>query len=190
MDERFVGLAIAAIWLAWLVYWWRSARDVKPTSRQEPARDRLIYRVPLILGMLCLAAPGWMPRVLHRRFVPPGAPAQVAGLVLLAAGLGYAVWARRHLGRNWSAAVVVKEDHALVRTGPYRRVRHPIYSGMLLAFLGTAIAIGEWRGLVGFVLAFASFLLKSRMEEARMAETFPEYTEYRRHTAALIPGLY
>ena len=110
--------------------------------------------------------------------------------MLLAAGLGFAVWARRHLGRNWSASVVVKEDHALIRSGPYRRVRHPIYTGMLLAFLGTAVAVGEWRGLVGFVLAFVSFLLKSRMEEARMAETFPEYAEYRRHTASLIPGIY
>ncbi len=86
--------------------------------------------------------------------------------------------------------VVVKEDHALIRSGPYRRVRHPIYTGMLLAFLGTAVAVGEWRGLVGFVLAFVSFLLKSRMEEARMAETFPEYAEYRRRTASLIPGVY
>lgn len=190
MDDRFVGLAIAALWLSWLWYWWRSARDVKPTSLQESARDRLTYRIPLVLGILCLSAPGWIPRVLHRRFVPAGAPAQLAGLVLLAAGLGFTVWARRHLGRNWSASVVVKEDHALVQSGPYRRVRHPIYTGMLLAFLGTAVAVGEWRGLVGLVLALISFLLKSRLEEARMGETFPEYAEYRRHTAALIPGIY
>lgn len=85
---------------------------------------------------------------------------------------------------------MVKEDHALVQSGPYRRVRHPIYTGMLLAFLGTAVAVGEWRGLVGLVLALVSFLLKSRLEEARMGETFPEYAEYRRHTAALIPGIY
>ena len=190
MDDRLVGLAISVIWLAWLIYWWLSARDVKRTSRQEPVRDRLTYRVPLVLGILCLSAPGWIPPVLHRRFVPPGAPAQAAGLALLAAGLGFSVWARRHLGRNWSASVVVKEDHALIRSGPYRRVRHPIYTGMLLAFLGTAVAVGEWRGLVGLVLAFVSFALKSRMEEARMAETFPEYSEYRRHTASLIPGVY
>jgi protein-S-isoprenylcysteine O-methyltransferase Ste14 len=190
MDDGLVGLAIGAIWLSWLLYWWRSARDVKATRHPEPARDRLTHRIPLVLGILCLTAPGWIPRILHRRFVPPGAPAQVVGLALLAAGLGYSVWARRHLGRNWSAAVVVKEDHALVRTGPYRRVRHPIYTGMLLAFLGTAVALGEWRGLVGFLLAVVSFLLKSRMEEARMAATFPEYADYRRHTAALIPGIY
>ena len=190
MDDRFVGLAISVLWLVWLGYWWLSARDVKRTSRRESIGDRFTYRVPLILGILCLTAPGWVPRPLHQRFVAHGAPAQVVGLLMLMAGLSGAVWARRHLGRNWSASVVVKEDHALVRTGPYRRVRHPIYTGILLAYLGSAVAVGEWRGLVGFVLAFISFLVKSRMEEGRMAETFPEYAEYRRHTTALIPGIY
>jgi protein-S-isoprenylcysteine O-methyltransferase Ste14 len=190
MDDRYVGITIGILWLAWLLYWWFSARDVKPTRTTETGREQLAYRIPLVLGILCLSAPGLMPPVLHRRFVPPGTPAQVAGLVLLAAGLGFTVWARRHLGRNWSASVVVKEDHALIQSGPYRRVRHPIYTGMLFGFLGTTVAVGEWRGLVGFVLVFVSFLLKSRREEARMAETFPEYAEYRHHTAALIPGLY
>jgi protein-S-isoprenylcysteine O-methyltransferase Ste14 len=190
VNDFAAGLAISAIWIAWMVYWWLSARDVKPTRRPETSRDRVIYRIPLVLAILCLSAPRLVPGVLHRRFVPPGLPAQAAGFVLLLAGLAFAIWARRHLGRNWSASVVVKEDHALVRTGPYRRVRHPIYTGLLLAYLGTAVAVGEWRGLVGLGLAIGSFLLKSRLEEQRMAETFPEYAEYRRHTAALVPGLY
>ena len=112
------------------------------------------------------------------------------GVALLALGLAFSVWARRHLGRNWSAHVVVKEDHALIRTGPYRHVRHPIYTGILLAMLGMAVAIGEWRTLVGFAFMVLSFAMKSREEESRMRETFPEYGEYERGTAALIPFVY
>jgi protein-S-isoprenylcysteine O-methyltransferase Ste14 len=109
---------------------------------------------------------------------------------MLALGLGFSVWARRHLGRNWSAHVVVKEDHALIRTGPYRYVRHPIYTGILFAMLGMALAIGEWRALVGFAAMVVSFAIKSGQEEARMRETFSEYGDYARQTAALIPYVY
>jgi protein-S-isoprenylcysteine O-methyltransferase Ste14 len=131
-----------------------------------------------------------VPTVLTRRFLPVGWFLPVLGIVLLAAGLGFTVWARRHLGRNWSASVVVKEGHALVRTGPYRYVRHPIYSGILLAFLGMVVTIGEWRGLVALLLALVSFAVKSRAEERRMRETFPEYAEYARGTAAIVPLVY
>ena len=112
------------------------------------------------------------------------------GAVLVAAGLGFSIWARRHLGRNWSVSVVVKEDHTLVRSGPYARVRHPIYTGILLALVGTVVAIGEWRGLAALALALLAFAWKSRAEEERMRETFPEYEQYRRETASLIPFVY
>jgi len=85
---------------------------------------------------------------------------------------------------------VVKEDHALIRTGPYRHVRHPIYTGILFAFLGTAIAIGEWRSLIAVGVAVLSFVRKSWVEEQRMQDTFPEYAQYQRESAALIPFIY
>jgi protein-S-isoprenylcysteine O-methyltransferase Ste14 len=84
----------------------------------------------------------------------------------------------------------VKEGHTLVRTGPYRIVRHPIYTGLLLAVIGTAVAIGEWRGVLAIIFVLIGFLRKIRVEEERMSENFPEYAEYRQQTAVLIPLLY
>src|SRR5439155_26329986 len=104
--------------------------------------------------------------------------------------LGFSVGARRRLSRNWSADVLVKEDHAVIRTGPYQRSRHPISHGIVLAFLGTEVTVGEWRALLAVGLAMASFMLKSRAEEARMREIFPEYEQYRRESWALIPFVF
>jgi protein-S-isoprenylcysteine O-methyltransferase Ste14 len=188
--DLIIGIIIPTLWLAWLFYWWYSSRNVKPTRVSEPLRSQLRHRVPIIFAALLLAAPRWVPRGLTRRFLPEGAFFPVLGTVLLAAGLGFSVWARRHLGRNWSTHVVVKEDHTLIRTGPYRYVRHPIYTGILLAFLGMVATIGEWRGVVAFACVLVSFSVKSRQEEARMRETFPEYAQYQRETKALVPGVY
>jgi protein-S-isoprenylcysteine O-methyltransferase Ste14 len=150
----------------------------------------LPHRVPLLLAAILLALPRWLPRTLTRRFLPEGNLVLVLGVALLAAGLGFSVWARRHLGRNWSSQVVVKEDHALIRSGPYQHLRHPIYTGILLAFLGTAVTIGEWRALLAFLFAVVAFAVKGRAEEQRMVGIFPEYQQYRRETAALIPFVY
>ena len=188
--DQVILIVMPALWVAWLGYWWYSARDVKPTRIHEPLGWMLRHRIPVAIGALLFAAPRWAPRVLRGRFLPHSSVFLILGTAMLAAGLGFSVWARRHLGRNWSARVVVKEDHALIRTGPYRYVRHPIYTGLLLAFLGSAVIVGEWRGLLGMAFFGLSFAVKSRQEEARMTEVFPEYEEYRRRTAALVPGVY
>jgi protein-S-isoprenylcysteine O-methyltransferase Ste14 len=185
-----IQILFPTLWIAWLVYWWVSARNVKETRWQEPLGSQLLHRVPLLLGALLFAAPRLLPLGLRRRLLPVGALAPTMGVLLIAVGLGFSVWARRHLGRNWSSQVVVKEDHALIRTGPYSRLRHPIYTGLLLAFLGTAVIIGEVRGFLAFVLLLISFAIKSRAEEARMREIFREYEQYRRETAALIPYVF
>lgn len=185
-----IQVLFPTLWIAWLIYWWVSARNVKETRWQEPLGSQLLHRVPLLFGALLFAAPRLLPLALRRRLLPLGPLAPTVGVLLIAAGLGFSVWARRHLGRNWSSQVVVKADHALVRSGPYSRLRHPIYTGLLLAFLGTAVIIGEVRGFLAFVLLLISFAIKSRAEEARMRETFPEYEGYRRETAALIPYVF
>ena len=112
--------------------------------------------------------------------------------ILLAVGLGvaFAIWARRHLGEFWSARVTLKEDHHLIQSGPYARVRHPIYSGLLLAMIGTALFVGEWRAALGVFLVFVGHWLKARREESLLATEFgAAYEEYRRRTGSLVPRM-
>ena len=128
--------------------------------------------------------------VLFERFLPQSDGTYRTGALLLALGLAFSVWARVYLGRNWSATVTVKEDHELIRSGPYSLVRHPIYTGLLLGFIGTAIVRGEWRGVLAVLIVFVALWRKLRLEERWMSETFgEEYRRYREHSAALIPYL-
>jgi len=179
---------LAALWLAWFAYWMVAARDVKATRRRESAATFLLNRVFVIIGALLLFFPDPPLHWLAQRFIPPGIAAYGLGLIMVAIGLGFAVWARVYLGRNWSATVTVKQDHELVRSGPYALVRHPIYSGILFALVGTAVAIGEWRGLLAFAAIAVGFLFKIGAEERFMGETFGEqYARYRAEVPALIP---
>jgi protein-S-isoprenylcysteine O-methyltransferase Ste14 len=185
--DAVARLAIGALWIIWVIGWMVAARDVKRTRWREPVRTRALHAIPLVLCAALLMARSWLPPVLMVRFAPTGPALPLVGTALVAMGLGFAGWARWHIGRNWSGWVTLKDDHALVCTGPYRVVRHPIYTGLLLALAGTALGIGEWRGVLAFAFAALGFVLKLRIEEARMRETFPEYERYRRRVAALIP---
>lgn len=103
-------------------------------------------------------------------------------------GVAFAIWARVFLGGNWSSAVTIKADHELVRNGPYALVRHPIYSGTLLALLGTSIVFHAMRGLLAFGVAFLALRIKSRREEVFMMQEFgAEYVGYMKTVKALIP---
>jgi protein-S-isoprenylcysteine O-methyltransferase Ste14 len=179
-------------WGAVLLYWLWSARRVKATERIEPGATRLLaYWLPLAAAFALLGPGEWFgDSWLQERIFPRSPAFQWAALGLCACGAALAIWSRSILGRNWSSVVAVKQDHALVETGPYGRVRHPIYSGLLLLFLGNAMLVGDWRGLVAVAIVFASFWRKLRLEEAWLTERFgPAYGDYRSRTRALVPGL-
>jgi protein-S-isoprenylcysteine O-methyltransferase Ste14 len=182
---------IPGLWLVWIAYWRISAADVKPTQRHESPASRAAHLLPLLIAGLLLwirgdAQDGW----LFQHFLTPSVTMFWVGTAITAAGLGFSAWARVHLGRNWSATVTVKQDHELIRTGPYAIVRHPIYTGVLFGFIGTALAIGQWRGAVAVLIVLVAFWRKLRLEEQWMSETFgDDYRRYRARTKALVPFL-
>ena len=178
---------VLALWCVWGVWWLASAARTKLTRRRESLGSRLAHVLPLTLGGALLAwhVP-WAP--LAQRLWSQSLPAYGAGVMLLAAGLAFAIWARVHLGRNWSGTVTVKEEHELIRSGPYAYVRHPIYTGVLAAALGTAIASGTVCAAGGVAVIAAALMRKIRIEERFLGETFPaEYPRYRAEVPALIP---
>jgi protein-S-isoprenylcysteine O-methyltransferase Ste14 len=182
---------IPVLWVAWAVYWWATSLDVKEATRREPLASRLLHLGPMVLAGLIL----WAPRLelpgLDARFMPRAGWQFGTGAAITFAGLGFAVWARRHIGRNWSAIVTLKQDHELVTSGPYALVRHPIYTGLLFGFLGSAIAQGQWRGLLAVVIVYLALLRKYRLEERWMRERFGvAYDAYRARVKALVPYLF
>lgn len=179
-----------AMWIAWLVYWKLAAANVKQATRIESVLSRAGHLVPLVIAALLLWWPWQMNDFLFDTLVPWGLWMFWVGAAITAGGLLFTVWARVHLGRNWSGVVTLKREHELITSGPYRLVRHPVYTGLLLAFAGTALARDDWRGVVAVVITVAALWRKLRLEEKWLTEQFGEiYTHYRRRVAALIPYL-
>jgi protein-S-isoprenylcysteine O-methyltransferase Ste14 len=177
-------------WLVFMLVWAIGASTSKRTMQREPVRNRIMYGIPLALASLMLfGGRHWLH--LNARFVPNTAAFRLCGVVLTTLGLGFAIWARLTIGRNWSGTVTIKEDHQLIRRGPYRIVRHPIYFGILLALLGTALAYGRVLGLMAAPIAFLGFWRKAQTEEQFMMAQFgAQYVQYRREVKGFIPGVF
>ena len=165
------------IWVAVGVVWLVAALASKRVARREALASKVLHMAIMTAALALVFPPlpilGGLPvGPLSWRFAPPSPVIAWAGLALTAAGNAFAVWARLLLGGNWSSTVTVKQDHSLIRRGPYAIVRHPIYAGFLLALLGTALVLGQWRGLAGLVLAFLGWRMKSRLEETFLSAQF------------------
>jgi protein-S-isoprenylcysteine O-methyltransferase Ste14 len=181
-------LYIEAVWIAVGVVWIAGAARTKRTARVQTAVSRWLHLGLAAAAFTLVFRPELGLGPLGRRFVPASAAVAYTGLALTISGAAFAIWARLLLGRNWSAVVTIKEGHRMVRTGPYAVVRHPIYSGFLLALLGTSLAFGEVRCLAGFAVAFVAWWTKSRLEEKFLEREFgSEYAVYRQHVKALVP---
>ena len=179
---------VPALWVIWAIYWCIAARGVKPVERRESVASRLGHALPLAAAALLFFIVPSTPAWLGERFLPSGTAVYLGGVGLVVAGLLLCVWARVALGGNWSGTVTLKQNHEIVRAGPYRRIRHPIYTGLLLMFLGSAIALGEWRGLLALAIAFAALWRKLKLEERWLGERFgAAYAAYRECSSALIP---
>lgn len=190
--ELPIGPFIKAMWLIFALYWLWGWRRVKGAQRKEAILPRLVkYWLPLVIAIALIGPGDWFGSSwLHARMYPASAAIAVLGALLTLLGVAFACWARYVLGRNWSSVVQVKQDHELIQSGPYRWVRHPIYTGLLLAFFGTAMAIGEWRGAICVAIVAVSFWFKLKLEERWMRENFGvAYESYMQRTKALIPGL-
>jgi protein-S-isoprenylcysteine O-methyltransferase Ste14 len=177
----WVRVFVPVAWAVFWVYWLASARGVKHGSRRRP-------RVPgaalALVVIWVLARTGSLGSSAVEN---PGL--QALGVALLVLGLGFAVWARLALGRNWGMPMTAKDEPELVTSGPYRRVRHPIYSGLLLALLGTALAI-DLLFVIVVLAAGAYFVHSARVEERLMTAAFPvAYPRYVLATKMLVPFL-
>ena len=186
----FYEYFFTVVWISFFLYWQIKAANTKTTQRIEPVASRILRVFIFLIAIVLLSTTRIPLPWLYLQLWPAGLLSFWLGAAVTIAGLFFAVWARLHLGRNWSRSVTIKQGHELINTGPYAVVRHPIYTGVLTGLLGTAIAVSQVRGFLALVLFFVAFWIKLRMEEQWMRSQFGEtYASYAHQTAALVPYL-
>jgi protein-S-isoprenylcysteine O-methyltransferase Ste14 len=181
---KAVEFCFAIGWAGFWVYWLAAAFSMK-RGRVPWSRELGIRAILVILVILLIRLGTFRNQALNSDPWRAG-----FGAVLFALGLGFAIWARVHIGRNWGTPMTEKDDPELVTTGPYRLVRHPIYSGILIAGVGTAVAL-SWQWLIAVVLAGIYFVYSATVEERYLTEQFPDtYPAYRHSTKMFVPFVF
>jgi protein-S-isoprenylcysteine O-methyltransferase Ste14 len=181
---------ISFMWVGLGAYWAVTAGAATSAAYRQSRGSRLSTLAMLAGGFTLLFWPPSRVGALGQRLTVDTPLTRAAALLLTAAGLAFAVWARARLGRNWSGAATVKRDHELVARGPYRFVRHPIYAGGIVAACGTALSMGDVGAFAGAALLALAWLLKIRVEEAILVRAFGDrYIQYARNVPTLIPFL-
>jgi protein-S-isoprenylcysteine O-methyltransferase Ste14 len=176
-----MGVGWLVFWIGWLIAAFTAKSSRGPWGRLAGLRAALILVVIFLLRGHW--GGGW-------HYALPGPALAVAGLVLWAAGLGLAVWARLYIGRNWGMPMTKREQPDLVTTGPYRFIRHPIYSGIILGAVGTALATTLF-GLIAVAVIAGFFVFSASREERFLAAEFPDaYPPYKARTKMLVPFVF
>ncbi len=186
------GVLISSLWFIFLAYWFVAAMLAKRSAGGRLLNGAMVLAVVAVAVLLLVRVWFRGHAGQHTAHVEPAGSVVLAGLgvAVCALGVGFAIWARTHLGRNWGMPMSLRKGHELVTSGPYAFVRHPIYTGILLAVLGTAIVRWSPWSTVVLVILFAYFIYAARFEERSMATQFPnEYPDYMSRTKMLLPFL-
>ncbi len=178
------------LWMLLAAFWAVLAFATKRTKRTETFPQRVWHLAPLLFGFWFFFGQSAVFPWLQVRLIPNLPVFWGTGLLFTAAGVAISIWARLSLGSNWSGMVTLKDNHELIRSGLYRRIRHPIYTGILLAAFGTGMIHAQLRDLLGFLLLYVSFYFKARREESFLRQEFgPAFAEHQRHTGMFLPKL-
>ena len=178
-------------WDVFIVYWLISAVRLKQVKVEEAPQGRILHILIMVAAVDLMFWGNFAAGILQQRIIPIDLRILYTGVVLTWVGIAFAIWARYTIGANWSGRVTVKVDHQLIQSGPYAFVRHPIYSGLLVANLGAALVIGRWRCWLAMVIFLAEMTRKASKVEGFMMTVFGErYQQYRRQTGFLIPKLW
>lgn len=189
MDHR-IHTAMSAIWLVILMVWLVLGMRSRSAQTREPWGKRVhYYWLPVAVAFLLLGPGPWFGHSwLREKFIVHSNVVGFAGLALAVAGAALAIWARVLLGANWSLSVQRKQEHALITSGPYAKVRHPLYTGLLVAFASNVLTVGDVRGLFAWALLFVAFWMKLRKEEQLLLDLFgAEYRTYMNRMGTLLP---